>query len=114
MTCCQEAGISVKLLLTHRPSDKICNNLSKRPVNTQNSQEILVRRRQELEENCRVDGQVSTNTKGPESCKDADCWPGRRTGCDHAEDRGNPEGQVEGPLATKDVTTETPEHGTYE
>ena len=73
-----------------------------------------MRRRQELEEDGRVDGEVAAHAERPEGRKDADgCEVGRarRHG---TPDRREPQRQVEGPLAPKDVASETPEHGAGE
>lgn len=69
-------------------------------------------RGKKFEENGRIDGQISANTKGPEAVEDANR---RKVGCagsDHAPESRQAKGKVEGDFATKDITSEAPKHGT--
>ena len=93
------------------PGDERGHDLGNGPVHRQDRQEVLVRAWQELEEDCRVDGEVATHAKAPQGCEDADGCEVGGARCDHAEDCRYTESQVEGPATTKHVTPKAPEHG---
>ena len=68
-------------------------------------------RRQEFQEDCRVDGQIAANTDAPKAVVYANGREVGGGGGDEAEDGGDEDGEVKGPPAAKDVAAKAPEHG---
>lgn len=75
-------------------------------------QEVLVRTRQEFQEDGRIDGQVAADSNTPERIKDTDGGKGGRSRGGETEDSGDTEGTVESPFSTDNVAAESPEEGT--
>lgn len=95
-----------------RPCDQGRNHLSNSPIDRQDGQQVLVSRREKFEENGRVDGQISANTKRPKAVEDANC---RKVGCassNHAPESRQAKGEIEGDFAAKDITSKAPKDGT--
>lgn len=97
-----------------RPGDEAGNDLGDGPVDGENGEEELVRLREELEEDGRVDGEVAAHAEGPHGGKDTGGGEGRGASGDQAPDGGEAKGKVEGPFAAKDVASEAPEDGAGE
>jgi hypothetical protein len=69
---------------------------------------------QELEEDGRVDGEVTPYSEAPEGGKTTDSSKvGGRRG-EHTKHRGDTQREVEAPASAKDVAPKPPEHGAYE
>lgn len=68
-------------------------------------------RREELQKDGAVDGQVAANAKAPESREDSDGGKVGGSGRDHAPNGGSPEGGIETDLAPEDVASEAPKYG---
>lgn len=104
--------LSASQVTQKRPSNQVGNDLSNCPVNRQDSQQVLVSRRQKFEKDGRVDRQIATNTKGPEAVEDANSCKVGSTSSHHSPERSQAEGKVEGDFPTEDVASEAPEDGT--
>ena len=97
-----------------RPRDEVGDDLGDGPVHGQHRQQVLVRGREELEEDGRVDGEVPAHAKGPQRGEGGDGGEVGASRRDETPDGGEAEGQVEAPFAAEDVAAEAPEGGADE
>lgn len=86
-----------------RPRYQACEQLGESPEDGQDREKILMRTRQELEENGRVDGKVAPHANTPERREDGNCCEIWRSCRNETEDGGYTNSQVESPPAAKDV-----------
>lgn len=70
-----------------------------------------MRRRQKLQENGRVDGQIPADTKGPKTRKNTNRREIRRPGRDETPDGREAQREIKGHLAAKEIAAKAPEHG---
>lgn len=66
---------------------------------------------EKLEKYCRIDWQISTHAKAPESGKGPNCCKVWRTGCDRSEYSSDTQSRIECMSPTENIAPKAPEDG---